>query len=226
MTAQALRFPSGLYGVTPEWNDAERINDVISQAAAGGMRALQLRNKILQGNALRSLAQRVRDHCARLGVLFILNDHWRIALDVGADGVHLGKDDEPANTVREAIGSRLLIGVSCYADLQRAESSLASDVDYIAFGAMFASGTKPQAPPAPLGVLTDARALANRFQTTPRPAVCAIGGIVPERVHSLAAAGADCVAVVGGLFLAKDIESAARALSAPWVGQAIQAPAS
>jgi thiamine-phosphate pyrophosphorylase len=217
MTTEALRFPSGLYGVTPDWSDAERINDAISQAAAGGMRTLQLRNKTMQGQALRTLAQRVRDHCASLGVFFIMNDQWRIAMEVGADGVHLGKDDESASVVREAVGSRLLIGVSCYADLHRAKSSLASDVDYIAFGAMFVSGTKPQAPPAPLSVLTEARALAQQTQAPARPAVCAIGGIVPERVHSLAAAGADCVAVVGGLFLAKDIEAAARALSSPWV---------
>ncbi len=212
-----LRFPPGLYGVTPDWSDAGRINDAISQAAAGGMRTLQLRNKTLDGTALLALAQRVRDHCAGLGVLFIMNDQWRVALDVGADGVHLGRDDDPPDLVRETVGSRLLIGVSCYADLKRASTAMDSDVDYIAFGAMFASGTKPQAPPAPLALLTEARALAQQTQAPRRPAVCAIGGIVPERVQSLAEAGADCVAVVGGLFLAKDIEAAARALSAPWV---------
>lgn len=217
MTNMTLRFPPGLYGVTPDWSDAGRINDAISQAAAGGMRTLQLRNKTLDGTALLALAQRVRDHCAGLGVLFIMNDQWRVALDVGADGVHLGRDDDPPDLVRETVGSRLLIGVSCYADLKRASTAMDSDVDYIAFGAMFASGTKPQAPPAPLALLTEARALAQQTQAPRRPAVCAIGGIVPERVQSLAEAGADCVAVVGGLFLAKDIEAAARALSAPWV---------
>lgn len=216
MTNLTLRFPVGLYGVTPNWCDAQRINDAISQAAAGGMRALQLRNKTLDGTALLSLAQRVRDHCASLGVLFIMNDQWRVALDVGAHGVHLGKDDDPPAMVRDAVGSRLLVGVSCYADLGRANSALASEVDYIAFGAMFVSGTKPQAPPAPLGVLTQARELVGQTPGHARPAVCAIGGIVPERVQSLAEAGADCVAVVGGLFLAKDIEAAAQALSKPW----------
>lgn len=216
MTSRSLRFPAGLYGVTPDWSDAGQITDAISQASAGGMRALQLRNKTLQGQALLALAQRVRDHCASLGVLFIMNDQWRVALDVGADGVHLGKDDGSPSVVREAAGTSLLIGVSCYADLARAQSGLDDDVDYLAFGAMFVSGTKPQAPPAPLGVLTEARDLVIRTAGTKRAAVCAIGGIVPGRVHSLALAGADCVAVVGGLFLAKDIEAAARALSAPW----------
>jgi thiamine-phosphate pyrophosphorylase len=213
---QGLRFPAGLYGITPDWDAVERLKDGISRAAAGGMRALQLRNKTLQGQALISLAQKVRDHCKGLGVLFIMNDQWRVALDVGADGVHLGKDDDPAKVVREAVGSRLLIGVSCYADLKRAQSSLASDVDYLAFGAMFVSGTKPQAPPAPIGVLTEARKLVQQMHAPVRPAICAIGGIVPNRVNSLAQAGADCVAVVGGLFLAKDIEAAARVLSTPW----------
>lgn len=214
--SMTLRFPAGLYGVTPNWDDAERINQAIAQAAAGGMRTLQLRNKSLQGKPLVALAQKVRDYCASLGVLFVMNDQWRVAMDVGADGVHLGKDDEPVSTVRQEVGSRLLIGVSCYADLSRAEAALAWDVDYIAFGAMFVSGTKPQAPPAPLGVLGEARMLAMKSNSFTRPAVCAIGGIVPERVHSLANAGADCVAVVGGLFLAPDIEVAARALSEPW----------
>ena len=107
----------------------------------------------------------------------------------------------------------MLIGVSCYADLARAQQFLNEDVAYIAFGAMFASQTKPLAPPAPLEVVTAGRALCEQFPA-PRPGVVAIGGITVQNAGQLVAAGVDSLAVVGGLFLAEDIEQTARTLCA------------
>jgi thiamine-phosphate pyrophosphorylase len=110
----------------------------------------------------------------------------------------------------------MLIGVSCYADPVRAASLLQYDVAYIAFGAMYASQTKPLAPPAPLSVLQAGLELCQQ-QPAPRPAVVAIGGINLNNTHTIVAAGADAIAVVGSLFLATDIEATARALAAPFL---------
>lgn len=208
----AIKFPAGLYGVTPEWDDAQRLEHAVRAAAAGGMRALQLRHKSADASLRLQLATHMRDVCKELGVVFLINDDWQLAQHVGADGVHLGRDDAHPEIVRRALGPDMLIGVSCYADPLRAQSLLASEVAYIAFGAMFASQTKPLAPTAPMRVLGLGRELALR-QPAPRPAVVAIGGIDTHNASQIIQAGADSIAVVGGLFHAPNIEAAARTLS-------------
>lgn len=207
------RFAGGLYGVTPDWDDAARLEAAVRQAAAGGMTALQLRLKTVNPALKLSIAARLREICTELGVVYIVNDDWRLARDSRADGVHLGRDDGDPSQVRDQIGADMLIGVSCYADIARAESMLDVPVDYIAFGAMYPSGTKPGAPPANLDVLRLARDLTTTRShglVSGRPAVVAIGGITPHNARALVQAGADSVAVVGALFGAPDITSVAQ----------------
>ena len=213
----ALKFPAGLYGVTPEWEDAYTLEIAVRAAARGGMTSLQLRHKGQDKALRREIAQGLQAICREASVVFLINDDWRLALEIGADGVHLGRDDESPALVREQAGPNFLIGVSCYADAARAQAFLNEetypelDVAYIAFGAMFASQTKPLAPPAPHSVLASGRALCEQ-KPAPRPGVVAIGGITMQNAHQIVAAGADTIAVVGGLFLAEDIEVAARNL--------------
>jgi thiamine-phosphate pyrophosphorylase len=211
MSAQ-LKFPAGLYGVTPEWGDAVRLEDAVRAAARGGMRALQLRHKTADAALRHKLGSHIREVCKELNIVFLINDDWRLAKEIDADGVHLGRDDGDPRRVREVIGPDMLIGVSCYADPERAESFLAADVAYVAFGAMFASQTKPFAPVAPLSVLQRGHEICLT-QLLPRPAVVAIGGIDTSNAHQIFQAGADAIAVVGGLFLAENIEQTARTLS-------------
>lgn len=206
-----LKFPSGLYGVTPEWDDLYRLEDAVRAAASGGMRALQLRHKTADRALKLKLGAHLQGVCKELGVVFLINDDWQLAKEIQADGVHVGRDDAHPLAVREALGPDMLIGVSCYADPLRAESLLAADVAYIAFGAMFVSQTKPLAPPAPLSVLQAGREICLR-QPAARPAVVAIGGIDSSNAREIHQAGADSIAVVGGLFLASNIEIAARKL--------------
>lgn len=208
-----LRFPAGLYGVTPEWEDGDKLCAAVRAAARGGMTSLQLRHKGQDATKRRELALRLQDVCREAGVVFLINDDWRLALSIGADGVHLGREDEAPSVVRREVGPDMLIGVSCYADLERAQGFLTDNVAYIAFGAMFASQTKPLAPPAPLEVVTAGRALCEQF-AAPRPGVVAIGGITVQNAGQLVAAGVDSLAVVGGLFMADDIEETARKLCA------------
>ncbi|WP_345252087.1 thiamine phosphate synthase, partial [Pigmentiphaga soli] len=167
-----MSFPAirGLYGITPEWDDTDRLVAAVEAAARGGMRMLQWRRKDIAPAARRPQAQALRDACARLGVVFIVNDDWRLALDLGADGAHLGKDDGDIGEARRAAGPALYLGASCYDSLDRARAALAAGADHVAFGAVFDSPTKPAAVRAPLALLTAARALAWPGQGAPAAA--------------------------------------------------------
>ncbi|MDQ8031547.1 thiamine phosphate synthase [Bordetella genomosp. 1] len=219
-----LRFPAGLYGVTPDWADTARLLTAVRQAAEGGMRALQLRRKNASADERAAQARALVPLCRDLGVVLMINDDWRLALDVGADGAHLGRDDDALAEVRREAGPDLLLGVSCYNDLARARELLAQGADYIAFGAVFASPTKPQAAQAPLALLTQAAQLAEACPA-PRPGVVAIGGITAQNAPLVAQAGADSIAVITGLFEMPDIRAAARACAAACASARAQPPA-
>jgi thiamine-phosphate pyrophosphorylase len=203
----SLRFPRGLYGVTPEWDDTDRLLRAVKQAAAGGMRSLQLRRKDVPPDTRRKQAAALAQACRELGVVFLVNDHWELAMEVGADGVHLGRDDGDLADVR-ARAPDLIIGASCYDDIGRARAMLEAGADYIAFGAVFPSPTKPAAVRAPLSLFTQALELAQS-RPAPRPAVVAIGGITPANAALVAQAGADAVAVITGVFEAPNVGMAA-----------------
>lgn len=202
-------FPSGLYGVTPDWDDIEQLTPAIEAAARGGMKVLQWRHKTYPVTRRISMAHQVLQVCRLNGVMLIINDNWRVAEAVGADGVHLGRDDDSPTAARAALGSQALIGASCYNDLERAKAMLDEGVDYVAFGAMYSSQTKPHAVVADHQILTKARALIAERSGAAK--VVAIGGITAENAKPLIAAGANSLAVVGGLFMADDIEATARA---------------
>lgn len=210
MTTRPM-FPSGLYGVTPDWDDLDQLRQGIEAAARGGMKVLQWRHKTCPAPRMIGMAREIKRACHANGVLLMINDHWRVAEAVGADGVHVGRDDDSPNAVRLALGPDALIGVSCYGDLDHAKEMLAQGVDYIAFGTMYASATKPHASLADHQILTQARALIAHSGSNAK--VVAIGGITAENAAPLVGAGADSIAVVGGLFLSSDIEASARAFT-------------
>jgi len=210
-----IRFPAGLYGVTPEWDDTDRLLKAVRDAAAGGMRSLQLRRKNVPDAVRAAQARALAPLCRELGVVFLINDDWRLALDVGADGAHVGRDDESLAHIRREAGPDLILGGSSYDDLTRARELLDAGADYIAFGAMFASTVKPDTVRAPLSVLTEARRLADE-RDAPRPAVVAIGGITPANAPLVTQAGADAIAVITALFEAPSVRAAAVACSAPY----------
>ena len=189
----------GLYAVTPELADSELLLRMVAQALEGGIAMLQYRHKDRQNlQEARALAAL----CRRAGAPFIVNDNLELALECGANGVHLGRDDGDAASAREKLKGKLL-GVSCYDSLAAARVAVAAGADYVAFGSVFASPTKPAAVRAPLSLFADARAFGV-------PLV-AIGGITLENAPPLLKAGADALAVISDLFDAPDIAGRARA---------------
>ena len=201
------RFPRGLYGVTPDWSDTGRLLEAIEAAHAGGMAVLQWRRKT--GGQAERRAQLVSVHalCHRLGLLLIVNDDWRLAADLDADGVHLGREDGSIAQARMALGSDKIVGCSCYNEPALARQALDEDVDYIAFGAMYPSRIKPDAVHATLDHIRQGRELVSALR--PRPAVVAIGGLTPDNISPVIAAGADSVAMISALFEASDVRAAA-----------------
>jgi thiamine-phosphate pyrophosphorylase len=204
-----LRFPAGLYGVTPEWDDTNQLIQAIEAAAAGGMAALQWRRKTIAAAERLPQAAAIAACCKRLGVVFIVNDDWQLAAAVNADGVHLGRDDGSLAEARLALGTGKIIGCSCYNEPGLAQQAVQGGADYIAFGAMYPSMVKPGAVRAGLGDIRQGRLLAAQTGTAPRVAVVAIGGITADNAAPVIQAGADSIAVISGLFAAGDIRATA-----------------
>ena len=198
----------GLYAITDgSLTPGPALVPAVEAAIRGGARLVQYRDKSADAARRRQEAAALAVLCRGHGVTFIVNDDVELALDCGADGVHLGREDAALASARVRLGPRTLIGVSCYDSLEAAVSAAHGGADYIAFGSFYASGTKPGAVRAPLELLTEAR----RALSIP---VCAIGGITPENGVRLVNAGADMLAVIRGLFAAPDVAKAARAYAA------------
>src|SRR5690606_35153847 len=122
-----LRFPRGLYGISPEWDDTDRLLVAIEAAASGGMTAFQWRRKNATADEGVKQARLVVERCRELGVVSIINDDWRLAALVDADGVHLGRDDGGLTEARVAMGPDRIIGCSCYNEPALAELAMAAE---------------------------------------------------------------------------------------------------
>ncbi|WP_413624304.1 thiamine phosphate synthase [Luteibacter sp. Lutesp34] len=189
----------GIYAITDGPRDD--LFAAVEAALAGGARLLQYRDKTADAERRRSEADEISRICARYDVPFIVNDDVALARDTGG-GVHLGREDVSIAEAREALGPDAIIGVSCYGSIERARQVRTEGADYLAFGAMYPSPTKPHAPVAPHDVLTQAKALGLP--------VVAIGGIAVDNARVLIDAGADYLAVVSAIFAAPDIQTATR----------------
>ncbi len=192
----------GLYVITqPEHKSITQVVQAVEAALKGGAVMVQYRDKHPINAAL--LAGQLLSVCRKYQVPLLINDSIELALTVGADGVHLGKQDGEIADARRRLGPEAIIGVSCYNDLDTAIAATRMGVDYVAFGRFFPSGSKPLAAPAEIETLIRARQILK----TP---LVAIGGILPENGGQLIEAGADLLAVIGGVFDSEP-ENAARA---------------
>lgn len=189
-------MPRGLYVVTPDCLDSALLVDRLEHLLVGAPVLVQYRNKTADPDLRRVQARLLAELCQRAGVPFVVNDSVALALEVGADGVHLGRDDGDVAHARATLGADRILGVSCYDDWSRAETAIAAGADYVAFGAMYPSPTKPAAVRAPIELLRQARSRNVRC--------AAIGGITLDNAPALVAAGADFLAVVSDVFDAPD----------------------
>ena len=193
----------GLYAIADTtFATGAALERAVSAAIAGGARVIQYRDKSADGRRRRREAGALRALCRLHGVPLIVNDDVALALEIDADGVHLGREDTALEEARECLGDRFVIGVSCYDEIERAENAQTRGADYVAFGSMFPSTTKPEAVPAGIGVIERARPRV-------RVPIVAIGGITPDNGGSLVEAGADMLAVVSGVFAHRDPREAA-----------------
>lgn len=196
---------TGLYALTPDDNLLPRLSALVESALKGGVKWVQYRNKIAPAPLRRAQAAELLRICHAHGAKLIVNDDIWLAIEIGADGAHLGRDDLPGGsltTARDALGPRRILGVSCYDDIARAEVAVDAGADYIAVGSVFASATKPDAAQASLDIVAEAK---RRFKTP----VVAIGGITTRNAPQVIEAGADMIAVLTDLFDAMDIKKQA-----------------
>lgn len=182
----------GLYAITPETGDIERKTRL---ALEGGVALLQYRQKRRDLDLARAIVRLGKE----FGVPVIINDDVELALELGADGVHLGRDDGDIGPARKRLQGKLL-GASCYNDPALARAAVKAGADYVAFGSVFSSPTKPAAVRAPLTLFGDPIGVP----------LVAIGGITLQNAPPVIAAGADLLAVISDVFDAPDIRQRAR----------------
>jgi len=198
---------AGVYLLTPdaEGRAFDRVLHVVEQALSAGVTVVQYRNKIVDEREREQQSRALVRLVQSAGGLAIINDRVELAAAVGADGVHLGRDDGDVRAARR-LQPEGLLGVSCYDALPRAERAVADGADAVAFGAMFPSSTKPAAVRAPLELLKTAR------RRWPTRRVIAIGGIDGGNIHEVAEAGAHAAALISAVFDAADPRRTATAL--------------
>ena len=196
-------FPrQGLYAITQTENRTDdEIIAAVTAVLKGGAAVLQYRDKSVNDN--HALARELLRLCQSYQIPFIINDDVVLAEKLGANGVHLGKQDGDVVSARQRLGAQAIIGISCYNSLDRAKTMQDQGADYVAFGRFFPSTSKPLAAPADLETLK----IAKQVLTIP---IVAIGGILPNNACQLLDAGADVLAVIAGVFSAEDPEQATR----------------
>jgi thiamine-phosphate pyrophosphorylase len=193
---------AGLYAITPDEQRTDVLVSKVGKALFGGATVVQYRNKAASAALRQEQGRSIAALCRAVGATFIVNDDLPLALALDADGVHLGADDGDLADARMRLGRGKLLGVSCYDRIELARVAARAGADYLAFGSVFASGTKPAAVRAPLALFAEAR----RSMALP---LVAIGGINLQNAPQVFAAGADAVAVIGALFDAADVAACA-----------------
>ena len=197
----------GLYAITDQQLiTEENFRASVEATLQGGTRIIQYRDKSNKQNKRLQQASLLRALCHQYHAICIINDDIELAKAVNAHGLHLGKDDLSLTIARQTLGVNAIIGVSCYNDLYRAIEAENNKADYVAFGAIFSSTTKPAANVAGLDIITKAK------QQLSIP-VCTIGGITQENIQQVIQQGADMAAVISGIFSSDDIKQSTTALS-------------
>ena len=195
----------GLYGITDAvlMPTLEQLLAQVELSLQGGATIIQYRDKSEDKNRRRTQAQALQKLCQEYSVPMLINDDIELAAAVEAAGVHLGQSDGAVDEARRKLGNDAIIGVTCHDSIELAIQAEQQGADYLAFGAFFPSKTKPNAKPAPLHLLHDAK------QKLSLPIV-AIGGISMDNANQIITAGADMIAVIHALYAQNDIKATAQ----------------
>ena len=156
-----------------------------------GVKFFQFRSKKAVKNE--NLASEILNLCEKFGAKFIVNDDVKFAKKIGANAVHLGKEDEGIKEAFEILGKDAYVGVSCYNDINLATNAAKNGASYVAFGSVFTSPTKPNAPKCGLEVVKEAKQILNL-------PICVIGGINETNIGSLSHVKPDLIAVISAIY--------------------------
>ncbi|TXI18663.1 MAG: thiamine phosphate synthase [Nitrosomonas sp.] len=189
---------SGLYAITPELENTAELLEKSAQTLIGGAQLIQYRSKSTDKSLLKEQAISLLRLCRNYEIPLIINDHLDLAMEIDADGVHIGQDDLSVTYARKRLGQGKIIGASCYNNLNLALQAEKEGADYVAFGAFFPSLTKPDAVAVSLNLIDQAR----KQLLVP---IVAIGGIRSVHVGSIVQSGCAAVAVCNDLFYAENI---------------------
>jgi thiamine-phosphate pyrophosphorylase len=192
----------GLYAITPDSADLNTLIQKTQLAIEGGAFMVQYRSKIQDRDVKMQQCAAILRLCRDYKIPCIVNDDVDMCRILEADGVHLGEKDDNIAEVRRILGEDAIIGSSCYDQLNRAKQAQKEGASYVAFGAMFETSTKPNAPRATLELLREAK---SQIQIP----IVAIGGITVNNAHDVIKTGIDAIAVITSLFEAKTIKGTA-----------------
>lgn len=201
INSQQLRESLKVYFISGSINCLKNPVEVLDDAIRGGITIYQFREKgtgALEGAQKYDLAKELQALCRKNGVPFIVNDDIELALELDADGVHIGQEDEPVEEVRRKIGDKIL-GVSAHS-IAEVEHAMNNGADYLGIGPIFPTTTKEDAKAAAGTKLMEE--LRQKGYTIP---VVGIGGIKVENARSVIQAGADGVSVITAISLAENI---------------------
>ena len=193
----------GLYLVTPDWDDTQKLLQVTEAGLRGGAALVQYRHKTASPQLRREQAAALQALCRAHGKPFIINDHVELCIELGADGIHVGGTDASVAEARAAVGPDRIVGASCYGSMQLAREAQAAGASYVAFGGFYPSRVKKYDMKTPPEIVAQAKA------DIPLPNVV-IGDMTQENCTPLVVLGADMVAVISSVYTADDPESAAR----------------
>ncbi len=192
----------GLYIVTPDWDDTEKLLAVTEQALQGGAALVQYRHKTADAEQRHDQSSALLALCRRYNRPFIINDFVDLCLELGADGIHVGGTDATIAEVRAAVGPDKIVGASCYGDLELARAAHAAGASYVAYGGFYPSRVKKYP------VTTSSDIIAESHSAVPLPVVV-IGGMTAANSAPLVAAGSEMVAAISSVYQAEDPKAAA-----------------
>jgi thiamine-phosphate pyrophosphorylase len=193
----------GLYIITPDWDDTQRLLDATEQAILGGATMVQYRHKTATESLRHEQASALLELSRRFNVPLMINDYVSLCIDLDADGVHVGGTDASVAEVRRRLGSDKLVGASCYGSLALAHTAAEEGASYLAFGGFYPSRVKKYDVTTPLNIVTQVK---QRFKQP----IVVIGGMTLDNCVPLVELGADSVAVISAVYGASDIRGAAK----------------